>query len=383
MAKEIESGQDVPPRAVEMKRKRQQPVVQILASPAYDLFLSLHVVFGSPPKDYEFSPDWIERARVACPADLIDTLTFFFGDGDGQWWAATLCGLLWRSPVPNDVVATLDWLAQMPVEEIWTVILGGDGLGDDWREVAQSIIRAQINPKPSRKNDQAAKIQAFSKRFRSVERDAVVRFLTNPEAERTRLLDAVHAWHDLAFIEIQPHVNVAITREAVRLEKRRVEVTIEELFTGVVRGVEYMMPAAIERLVLVPCLTIMPTIFHFTVEDTITYCYPISDIQQPAGDSDTMQRAEMVRLFDALADETRLRILRYLSQRQMYLTELSEHLKLTKATTRHHMIRLRAAGLVTLHMRDHLSYYSLRRETLDEPTKLLFRFLGPNTPTNS
>jgi len=32
----------------------------------------------------------------------------------------------------------------------------------------------------------------------------------------------------------------------------------------------------------------------------------------------------------------------------MYLTELSEHLKLTKATTRHHMVRLRAAGLVTL-----------------------------------
>jgi len=64
-----------------------------------------------------------------------------------------------------------------------------------------------------------------------------------------------------------------------------------------------------------------------------------------------------------LGDETRLAILRQLSHRQMYLTELAEALKLTKATIQHHMVRLRAAGMVTLHDRrahEHKTYYTLR-----------------------
>jgi len=32
----------------------------------------------------------------------------------------------------------------------------------------------------------------------------------------------------------------------------------------------------------------------------------------------------------------------------MYLTELADRMDLTKATTKHHMVKLRDAGLVTL-----------------------------------
>jgi DNA-binding transcriptional ArsR family regulator len=123
----------------------------------------------------------------------------------------------------------------------------------------------------------------------------------------------------------------------------------------------------------------MPTVFHFPDDDTLTYCYPIKDAEHQGDD----QQVEMVRLFDALADKTRLKILRLLTQRQMYLTELTEHLEpLTKATIRHHMVRLRAAKLVTVHISDHLTYYSLRRETLEEPTRMILRYLGMQ-PANS
>ncbi len=373
MPKDLDGGQESPPRAVEMRRRRRQPIVRTLGSPVYDLLLSMHVAF-CPPRlsEFELSASWLEGAVAACPPELRETLAFYFGEEDGQWCAARLCALLWRSPAPESIDATLAWLAALPVEEVLTILLKQDGLGDDWREVAVTLMQSYA----SGGKDQAARVKPFTRRFPASEREAVARFVTEPEAERQRLIEAVRAWRRLVFAAEEPRISAIVSREAARLDRLRAELSLDELFGSVVRGIELDLPASIERLVLVPSLMIMPTIFHFTADDTITYCYPIADSEHASDDAETIQRREMVRLFEALADDTRLRILRYLAQRQMYLTELSEHLKLTKATTRHHMVRLRAAGLVTVHMRDHLSYYSLRRDTLDEPTRILSRYLG-------
>jgi DNA-binding transcriptional ArsR family regulator len=83
-----------------------------------------------------------------------------------------------------------------------------------------------------------------------------------------------------------------------------------------------------------------------------------------------------LRFFEALGDPTRLRILRLLAEREMYLTELADRLKLTKATTKHHMVRLRAAGLVTLYDRERLTYYALRPDVPRHARELLEHYLG-------
>ncbi|HKD74899.1 MAG TPA: hypothetical protein VKB76_05365, partial [Ktedonobacterales bacterium] len=121
MRRDYELVQDPVPRAAEMKRKRRQPELRIVASPAYDLLLSLHVVFGSPLNDYEVDPVWREQARAACSPELTAALEFFFGDGEGQWCAASLCGLLWRAPNLASIPDVIAWLAQLPVEEVLPV----------------------------------------------------------------------------------------------------------------------------------------------------------------------------------------------------------------------------------------------------------------------
>jgi DNA-binding transcriptional ArsR family regulator len=372
-------GDDTPQRPVDLRRKRRQPPVQIVANPAYDLLLSLFLAFGSNGTlYYELEPSWAEVARTTCPPTLNDTLAFFFGsEEDKQWCASQLCGVLWQSPTPLDIPGTLTWLEQIPVEQVLTVLLEQDGLGDDWYEIAVSLIQAQV-ANQGRPNEQLARnIQTFAKRFPANQRDAVKRFLTVPEEERARLVAAVRQWYTLVFRREEARIVTAITREATALTKRcEAGDTAEEIFTSTIRGIEFDLPAATERLILAPCVLTMPSVFQFTQHDVETYCFPIPDAARGQNDGIASQRREMVRLFDALADDTRLRILRHLAERTMYLTELSEHLKLTKATTRHHMVRLRAAGLVTLHVRDRLNYYTLRRETLDEPTHLLLHYLG-------
>ena len=71
---------------------------------------------------------------------------------------------------------------------------------------------------------------------------------------------------------------------------------------------------------------------------------------------------DMVRLYKALADETRLKILRLLAGREMYLQELAKALGVTHVTALHHMAVLRAAHLVHVVERDSLKYYRLRTD---------------------
>jgi ArsR family transcriptional regulator len=83
----------------------------------------------------------------------------------------------------------------------------------------------------------------------------------------------------------------------------------------------------------------------------------------------------MVRLFRALGDPTRLRILKLLGERDHYLTELATQLELSKPTMKHHLALLRAAGVVTVTEEGSLTYYSIRRERLEEAGVDLRRFL--------
>ena len=83
----------------------------------------------------------------------------------------------------------------------------------------------------------------------------------------------------------------------------------------------------------------------------------------------------MLRLHRALGDGTRLRILKLLAERDLYLTEIAQQLELSKPTIKHHLAQLRAAGLLTIIESGAVVYYSLRKARLDDATVDLKRFL--------
>ena len=55
---------------------------------------------------------------------------------------------------------------------------------------------------------------------------------------------------------------------------------------------------------------------------------------------------EALSVYKALADETRLKIVNALNEKEMYVELLAERLQLTPATVSFHMKKLLAAGLV-------------------------------------
>ncbi len=71
------------------------------------------------------------------------------------------------------------------------------------------------------------------------------------------------------------------------------------------------------------------------------------------------QTANMLELLKALADESRLKIVRFLNQNEYSVGDLARLVDLGEPTVSHHLTRLREVGLVSLRMAGNQRFYRL------------------------
>ncbi len=67
----------------------------------------------------------------------------------------------------------------------------------------------------------------------------------------------------------------------------------------------------------------------------------------------------MEKIFDALSDSSRLKILELLKKKEMSAGELSSHFNFSKPTLSHHLNILKNAGLIKSHKEGQQVFYSL------------------------
>ena len=90
----------------------------------------------------------------------------------------------------------------------------------------------------------------------------------------------------------------------------------------------------------------------------------------------TDEPTELVRLFKALAADTRLRIIEGLRGRCLCVNALAARLDLTHSAVSQHLRILREAGLVRSEKRGYWVHYSLDEQRIGEWREQLGRFLG-------
>jgi DNA-binding HxlR family transcriptional regulator len=73
---------------------------------------------------------------------------------------------------------------------------------------------------------------------------------------------------------------------------------------------------------------------------------------------------DILFMLKALADESRLALLRILAQGECNVGDLAERMELTEPTISHHLTRLRESGLVTLRMAGTARYYRVNQSGL-------------------
>ena len=126
---------------------------------------------------------------------------------------------------------------------------------------------------------------------------------------------------------------------------------------------------------LAPSYFSRPYNYLLAGDDWRFFGYPVADDALEPDDRLAPPPA-VLRLHRALGDETRLRILKLLADRDLYLTEIAQQLELSKPTIKHHLAMLRAAGLVTVVEGGNVMYYTLRRSRIEDASAELGRFLA-------
>lgn len=333
--------------------------VEIDARTAYDFNLSLSGMAGDAQ---ELLPDdrrWLEQARAALPEDLrplpdksATTCVSF---------AEELDRLVFRHPeirTARDVAAAVEAMTDSQIVEV---------VADELLTTPEfeALTRRAIGGSTAANSELRAILQEHGYGWAN-EFDLNV---IGPTMRR-----AVAAWLE-PFEEVEERVGRMEERDAAG--RRAAVGTMDplDLVEQATNGIRLVPGPNTKRVVLVPSYFGRPYNNSSHIDDTELICYPVADDALDAADRDGPPQS-VLRLHRALGDESRLRILRLLRDRDRYLTELAAELELSKPTVKHHLAQLRSAGLVTLIEEGNLTYYSLRRERLDEAGAELRAFLA-------
>ena len=120
-----------------------------------------------------------------------------------------------------------------------------------------------------------------------------------------------------------------------------------------------------------------PWVILWEHKGTKIFCYPIAPEPEEGASP-----AEVARVYKALGDEGRLRLLRRLSDGPLTLGEAAAELGVAKSTAHHHLAILRQAGFVMVRDEDE-KVYSLRRDLLPQAGELLDAYLGSSRSSST
>jgi hypothetical protein len=195
--------------------------------------------------------------------------------------------------------------------------------------------------------------------------------LLTPAAEGKRaLLELLTSWSDQIFPMLAPADRSLAERDAEAKRELVKSVPAEQVVERLAPGIQWLPGPDIDRVVLFPAYSARPWVYMSEYKRVKIFCPPITaDRERAPGDP-----AELVRIYKALGDESRLKLLKRLQEGPMSLTEATQEVGLAKSTTHHHLAILRQAGFVLIREGD--DTYTLRTDMRPEPGALLQQFLG-------
>jgi DNA-binding transcriptional ArsR family regulator len=201
----------------------------------------------------------------------------------------------------------------------------------------------------------------------------MMREFTADSERRMRVAVAIARSWLRAFEPIEARLERIHTADMALRRQDVADLPPTEAIERITGGLRLVPEPRLRRVMLAPSVFVRPFNFIHQHADWRMFWYPVADevLETEAGEPS----ASMVRLFRALGDPTRLTVLRLLTERDWYLTELATKVELSKPTMKHHLALLRAAGLVTVIEEGSLTYYRLRRVRLTEGGSELRRYL--------
>ncbi|NMC12316.1 MAG: winged helix-turn-helix transcriptional regulator [Chloroflexi bacterium] len=332
---------------------------------AYDFFISLTVL--QSPETYGLRPSWAAGVRSRLPAEerkfLEETREFNYVS---QNWIHNL-------PPPKDAATALWVMRQTPPEKrIFETAEHHEC--DGMREILLNVAAHRTY----NQKDVEALREIIRKCEKSVKYKMVTKMLdwySKPDEYGELYLRSIQSYYQNFFAEEETRIEPFLKSGLEQAQEMAKKMSAADLVKTLSQGVYFKEALDYPELVLVPSFWSTPLIIwayepqkHMVM---VFGCRP-ADMSLIPGDE---APDNTVRVLKALADPTRLQIMRYLAKEDLTPSQLAQRLRLRAPTVIHHLDMLRAAGLVNIDLEEGNKRYTARMEAINATINTLDNYL--------
>jgi DNA-binding transcriptional ArsR family regulator len=350
------------PRIVDVTRPGQELVVEVDPSEAAELLLSIATLNATQDLDtLELGANRVDELRAGTPPELLAAAETLLPDKA----ASLLLGLVYLTPKPRTASAFLEVVAATDPIELRLHLLAYHMRGHNLAQ-PETIRRAAEGDADAR----SELLDAFSDYTdKCVEFERVLDLV--PRENQKALLELLAGWQEHVLPRISPDFVSLAERDAEEKRELVRDIPPELVVERVAPGIQWTPGPDVDRVVLFPAYSPRPWVYMSEYKRVKIFCPPITADRTPTPGGDP---AALVRLYKALGDESRLKLLKRLQEGPISLTEAAQEIGLAKSTTHHHLAILRQAGFVLIQEGD--DTYKLRPDLRPEPGALLQQYLG-------
>ena len=324
---------------------------------AYDFFISLLALHHAA--DFGLRPNWTAgvRQRLSIPQREFLECIYSFASLPLDWISSL--------PEPKDALPVLRQAESLgPADRLRTLTLPME-LSSEVHEVLDQIAeRGAVTTEE--KEFLGRNLTRRNEHFKAAELEALLKIWTRAEKSSEQISTTLQEYYETFFADEETRIRPVLQAGLEHARELAGRITLPALVEKLSRGVHFEDVKSAKEIILVPSYWLTPFVIPTNPAkgsmQIVFGCRP--DIQSIAPGAETPDL--LINALKALADPTRLRILRHLSGQALTPTELSRLLRLRPPTVLHHLQALRLAELVAIRVSENgEKRYAARSETLN------------------
>jgi len=175
-----------------------------------------------------------------------------------------------------------------------------------------------------------------------------IEFISKVSVEelKTHLIEVMSGWFKAIIEPNKEKLDSILLRDKALKEKMLKNLEPDQFVEWATDGVKYPPEPSVHKVLLIPHYIYRPWNVEADLEGVKVFYYAVSN-ESISDESKYVPNKLLVQRFKALGDETRLKILKIIKEKNTTLQELTTELELGKTTVHHHLKILKSARLVS------------------------------------
>jgi DNA-binding transcriptional ArsR family regulator len=316
---------------------------------------------------FDVGAPWFEEVRKNASRALLDELRRASREGIRP--AGDLIGIVLQPTPCADIPSFLERVRGTEADELWLALSGYHVVPIRERVGEDVFRRAAAGDTEARRG----LVETARKVYPDTSSDEPTpRLELDTGTAKSLVMEVLERWYEEIFKPTETETIDILARDAEAKVAMAAGLSPEALIEAATNGLEFRREPWASRVILMPQVALRPWNTMSGWEDLYILGYPVAD--ESLGLDQSAPPASLVRLHKALGDEKRLRMLKVLAKGSASLQQLAHATGLAKSSAHHHLVILRAAGLVKVTTGEE-SIYTLRRDFVPEASAMLGAFL--------